>query len=163
MYSWLVRVELPQRKMAGLRGVSLAPGADLFETLAGWFGAGLQFFVRELRLAQLATSLMDPTAEPEIRELHREVEQQSHVFLRAMVVEAMDRGEVRPDLDPDLVTMLLSKVMGGGLSDTLLLRMGLHVVSFADEPSQLATVPQRELTDLECEPTDMLRRAVGTG
>jgi AcrR family transcriptional regulator len=161
MYRWLLTEEVPRRKMAAMQATPLDPGADLFETLEVWFLAGLQLFVREPRLAQLGAVLMHPTSEPEIRALHQETRRQSHAYLRTMVTAAMDKGEVRRDLDVDLVAVLVSKVMGSGLSETLLLRIGADATELAADPSVAARLAQEDLAGLVHQAAEVLRRAVG--
>ncbi len=162
MYRWLLTEEVPRRKLAAMQDAALHPGADFFDTLEGWFLAGVQLFVREPQLAQLGAALMHPSTEPELQSLHQGAMQQSHAYLRAMVAAAMDKREVRAEMDPDLVAMLVAKVMGSGLSETLLLRMGVDAVEFASDPSLARGLADEDLSELVHQACDMLRRAVGT-
>ena len=162
MYQWLLTEELPRRKMAAMRGTAVASEADLFETLEAWFLAGLQLFVREPRLASLGADLMNPTLEPEIRALHQQASAQSHAFLLGMVGDAMERGEVRPDLDADLVAVLVAKVMGSGLSETVLLRIGVDAAQLAADPELGRRLGEQDLEGLVHQAAEILRRAVGT-
>lgn len=162
MYQWLLTEELPRRKMAAMQGFAISPEADLFQTLEGWFLAGLQLFVREPRLATLGAALMNPTLEPEIQALHQQVSGQSHAFLLGMVKEAMASGEVRPDLDADFVAVLVAKVMGSGLSETVLMRLGVDAAQLAADPELGRRLGEQDIEALVHQAAEILRRAVGT-
>lgn len=163
MYRWLLTQELPRRKLAAVQSSSVPPDADLFQTLEAWYLAGLWLFVREPRLASLGAVLMHPSSEPEIRSLHLETREQTHAYLVGMVSAAMERGELRADLDADLVAVLVSKVMGSGLSETLLMRAGVDAAQLAADPELAKGLAQQDIEGLVHQAAEILRRAVGTG
>lgn len=163
MYRWLLTEELPRRKVAALKLAPEDPSRGLFATLEGAFLAGLELYVQEPRLARLGVALMRPADEPEIADLHHLARTQSHGYLKGMVIEAQQRGEVRPGLDPDLAAVFIAKVMGDGLSETMLLRLDISALDYARDPTVVQRrLAKEDLVALVGEAGDLLRRAIGT-
>lgn len=164
LYRWLLAEYLPERKLAAMAAVaSPGGGTDLFAQLEASFYAGLELFVAEPRLAQLASVFLSPVADPEIRDLHEGASERSHAALVAMVRRAQSTGEVRAELAPETVAVVIATIMGHGLLDALARRLGRSVVELARDTKALERLPRRDLDALVRELSDMLRRAVGTG
>ncbi|MFT7580289.1 MAG: hypothetical protein ACI9MR_001958 [Myxococcota bacterium] len=132
--------------------------------------AGLRLFVASPHLARLGASLLNPAPIPELKALHRRSADQAHAGLRALVVRAQERDEIVAELDANLVTSMISGMMGTGLIDALLHRVGRDRHSLGDEGLALQALDEAELqrcstmvstavTRLVKQTTEMLRRA----
>lgn len=100
-----------------------APDSGLFATLRHMFRAGLAFEFSNPGLAQVAYRAVYGGG-PADDEAMAYLRQSSTGFFQNMIHTAMGRGEIDPDLDPELVAFLLSQVLSG-FGDFLLRRMGL--------------------------------------
>ncbi|UQA58358.1 TetR/AcrR family transcriptional regulator [Polyangium aurulentum] len=161
LYRWLLTEELPRRKLAHLDAHPPPAGSDLFDTLEHMFVAGLGFLLENPRLARLGATVLEPTAEPEIRELHAEVRALRHAYLVRVVREAQDAGSVRQNADAELVAHLVAALMSAGLSDALLGRLGVTLHGLLADPSVASRMTLAEVRALAREATLVLRRGIG--
>ena len=161
MYRWLMTEELPRRKLAAL-GIEAASTGSLFERLEQAFHAGLALFVREPRLARLASRLAGPASDPELQDLHRESAEATHAYLVRLVRQAQQEGEVREELAPDLVASIIASIMGRGLVDALMRQLGTDIDGFGGDPSVVEEVAPAVIDGLVADAADVLRRAIGT-
>ena len=150
LYRWLFLEEVANRKIAYLAAHPPPPASDLFATLEHMFLIGLRFLVENPRLARLAGSVLEPTADPEIRRL-------GHAEIARMLRAAQGRGEVREGLDPALAASFASALMGNGLADALLQKLGVGLHEFLTSPEIASRLSERELRALAREATSILR------
>lgn len=148
---------MAQRKIAYLAAHPPPDARDLFAALEHMFLIGLRFLVENPRLARLAGSVMEPTADPEIRDFHAEMRRYGHAAIEKMIRDAQARGDVRADLDPALASSLVSALMGSGLADALLQRLGVGLHQFLSNPEIAARLPERELRAIAREAVSILR------
>jgi AcrR family transcriptional regulator len=157
LYRWLFLEEVARRKLSYLEALPPPAGSDLFATFEHMFLLGLRFLVENPRLARLAGSVMEPTADPEIRDFHAEIRRLGHTEIARMLRAAQARGEVRADLDPALASSFVSALMSSGLADALLQKLGVGLYQFLSNPEIAARLPERELRALAREAVSILR------
>lgn len=135
LYCWLVTEEVPRRKQAYSSEPAATARADFWERLRWRVERGIAFLVEHPRLARLTAASADPSADPEIRGLHRAVCEESYRDLRAFIAEGVKAGALPRATDLTLATSVVTAVIGPGLTDIILRELGaeLHQVLSDDE------------------------------
>ncbi len=131
LYRWLLTDEAPRRKREFI-GTAAQQG-DFWARLETHIERGMAFLVEHPRLARLSAAAADPTANVEVRGLHKAICEAGLVELRAMLEEGAATGALKaPDLD--VATRLVSTIIGPGLTDVVLQELGaeLHEVLASD-------------------------------
>jgi AcrR family transcriptional regulator len=162
LYRWLFLEEVARRKIAYLEAHPPPDGSDLFATLEHSFLVGLRFLAENPRLARLAGSVVEPTADPQIRDFHAEIRRYSHAAIEGMIRAAQEKGQVRADLDPSLASSVLGAMMGSGLVDALLQKLGLGLHELLANPGVAARLPEAELQALARDTVAILRLGMGS-
>ena len=161
LYTWLVTDELPRRKLAALGGATLPAEGDLFATLEDLCLAGLRFNRDNPKLAQLGAGLMDAATDPELGPLVSALEARGHAAMRAMLEAAQREGAVRGDVDLDVAATVLATLLGRGLLDVLLRRLGVDLRTFLSDQGATDAISDEELRGLVRSLVDVLRRGLG--
>jgi AcrR family transcriptional regulator len=132
LYRWLLTEEAPRLKRAFLG--QAAPDEDFWARLETLIERGMAFLVEHPRLARLSAAAADPTAIAEVRGLHRAICAAGLVELRAVLADGQRRGAISAGVDLDVVTRLVSTIIGPGLTDVVLHELGaeLHEVLASD-------------------------------
>jgi AcrR family transcriptional regulator len=133
LYRWLVTEEAPRHR----REFVGEPPADQdfwsgFETL---IERGMAFLVEHPRLARLSAAAADPSANSEVRGLHKAICEAGNEALRARLQQGIASGAIdNPALDLDVATRLVAAIVGPGLTDVVLHELGaeLHEVLASD-------------------------------
>ena len=95
-----------------LKGVKAqTEGEDFFLRLAKSLQAGVQFIRRHPRIYQIYLKMLFQEDFPFRADLLRMIRLFSVDYLRPMIEEGMRRGELRRELDPELVAFLLDAVL----------------------------------------------------
>ena len=133
LYRWLVTEEAPRakREFIGAAGQSGDFWAD-FETL---IERGMAFLVERPRLARLTATAADPSANADVRGLHRAICDAGIEELRAQLERGIASGAIsHPELKLDVATRLVAAIVGPGLTDVVLHELGaeLHEVLSSD-------------------------------
>ena len=131
LYRWLLTEEVPRRKREFL-GAEGQEG-DFWTRLEIQIERGMAFLVEHPRLARLSAAAADPTANVEVRGLHKAICEAGLVELRALLEEGAESGAlVAPDLD--VAARLVATIIGPGLTDVVLQELGaeLHEVLASD-------------------------------
>ncbi|MCP4501123.1 MAG: TetR/AcrR family transcriptional regulator [Deltaproteobacteria bacterium] len=161
LYSWLLSEELPRQKQEALSTASLPANADLFDLLESSFKTGLEFFVAKPHLAQLGASLLLPATSTELEDLHRKCLEGAHQGLLKLVRDAQEAGVLRRDLDADLITVMIRKMMGTGLLEAMLYKRNKDVGWLLSNGLE-DEAPLGEMNDLVEQASNILRRAFST-
>lgn len=148
LYRWLVTRELADRKRAALATVATRPGGDVFAQLEQMVYAGMRFQLENPRLARLAANLFEPDADPAVSALHRELREAGRGALRSLLTAARRAGAIPRRTDLDVVTPIVAHVLGPGLAEVLLARMGTDLRGFLKDPSVARTLKESELRSL---------------
>ncbi len=128
LYRYLVLEELGRRRAAALAGVV---GGTLFERLEAMFIAGLTAFGEDPKAAALGARIHEEGGDAAARALKRELRERAVTELGELLRAAVERGEVRADLDLDVAARLVATVAGPGLVDALCARLGKTVAQLA--------------------------------
>jgi AcrR family transcriptional regulator len=133
LYRWLVTEEAPRHR----REFVGEPSADVdfwtgFEAL---IERGMAFLVEQPRLARLSAAAADPSANSDVRGLHKAICEAGNAALRAQLQQGIASGAIQsPGLDLDVATRLVAAIVGPGLTDVVLHELGaeLHEVLASD-------------------------------
>ena len=133
LYTWLLTDELPRRKMAAISAA--APnGGGLCDTLRSAFLAGFAFARAEPKLARMGGLFQRESADPELAAIVAANAAMSHAWMLQQVQTAQAAGEVRPELDADVVASLLVTTMGDGMLPLFARRIGVDVATWMANP-----------------------------
>jgi AcrR family transcriptional regulator len=131
LYRWLLTDEAPRRKREFIGTADQEGG--FWACLETHIERGMAFLVEHPRLARLSAAAADPTANAEVRGLHKAICEAGLQELRAMLEAGAASGALHaPDLD--VATRLVSTIIGPGLTDVVLQELGaeLHEVLASD-------------------------------
>lgn len=165
LYHWLVTEEVERRRSEWLRSIGLdgesEPGADqsagLFATLERMVLAAVGFTLAHPRLARLAASAMEPTADEELRELHSTLRREQIDGLTECIRAAQEAGEIR-NVDARPLAHFIDALIVRGTTNAVLDRLGLGIHEFlaADRP----TLSEEEWRALVQEALELIRSGV---
>ncbi len=161
LYRWLVTDEAPRRKREFVGTVSFEK--DFWEGLETFVERGMAFLVEHPGLARVAAAAADPTAIAEVRGLHVAICEAGIVELRALLEKGARMGAISRALDLDVVTRLVSTVIGPGLTDVVLQELGaeLHEILASDSlRTKLGSKRRRRLAHTA---VLFIRGGLGTG
>ncbi|WP_437952800.1 TetR/AcrR family transcriptional regulator [Sorangium sp. So ce296] len=133
LYRWLLTEEAPRRKREFVGAAALE--GDLWARLEAQIERGMAFLVEHPRLARLSAAAADPTADAEVRGLHRAICEAGVAELRALLEQGIASGALRAtDTSLEVATRLVSAVVGPGLTEVVLQELGaeLHEVLASD-------------------------------
>jgi AcrR family transcriptional regulator len=138
LYRWLLTVEVPRRKMAAQRDATVGAGDPT--DLRGWLRAlvlgGIESLMADPRLVAIVAPITHPTADEDLRALYDGLRAHSHAAFVELLGPMRDAGEIRDDVDLDLVARVIGLVLGQGVAALVLGRLGIRV-------DELATLSKR--------------------
>lgn len=129
LYRYLVLEELGRRRRAAL--ASVGDGGTFFERLEAMFRAGLTAFEDDPKAAALGARVHEDAGDAATRALQSELRERAVSELRELLRAAVERGEVRADVDLDVAARVVATVAGPGLVDALCARLGKSVAQIA--------------------------------
>ena len=152
LYRWLVTEELEQRKAKWLESNSEVSGptdnqSGLFADIERLVMTQIGFMLSHPRLARLAASAMEPTADEQLRDLHGALRRAHICALSDRIEQARNKGEIRSDVDARTLAHLIDAMILRGTTNAVLDRLGVDVQKFLAEPhsAKLETSRWREL------------------
>ncbi len=148
LYRWLITDELVRRKLEFLDAWAPTAEADFFAQMRAMIRAGIAFFLAEPRLSRIAAALVDGSSDPGLRELNAEVRGMGTTMFVGLLRQARERGEIRTDLDLDVLARLVSVVLGVGLADVTLSHLGVDMGRFLAEPELARRLSDRQIEGL---------------
>jgi AcrR family transcriptional regulator len=147
LYRWLVTEEAPRHKRAFI-GTAGSSG-DFWEGFEALIERGMAFLVEHPRLARLTAAAADPSANQDVRGLHKAICEAGIQELRAKLEEGVASGAIQSlDSTLDVATRLVAAIVGPGLTDVILqeLHADLHEVLASDSlRKQLGPTRRRRL------------------
>jgi TetR/AcrR family transcriptional regulator len=160
LYHWLVTEEVERRRTEWLRSIGLdgdGDGSGLFATLERMVLTSVGFTLAHPRLARLAASAMEPTADEELRELHGTLRREQIDGLTDCIRAAQAAGEIR-DVDARPLAHFIDALVVRGTTNAVLDRLGLGINEFlaADHP----TLSEHEWRGLVQEALELIRSGV---
>lgn len=160
LYRWLILEEVPRRKLAYMRArMREQPPADLGGMLRTMVGAGLRFMLDNPRLSQLASAVVSPTSDPELRALFVDARRAGQEGFVDMLRPLQERGELRGDVSVEDIGHMLSVVLTYGVRELALGRLGVDLYTLFAEPDRARTLSDEQLDEL----IDVLVRLVIEG
>ena len=96
--------------------------------------SGLRFAVAEPELVCVVAPITQPTSDPALRALYREVRQLGHERFVALLGELRTAGAIRDDVDLDLAARVIGIVLGQGLPELLLGTFGVGLEELMRSP-----------------------------
>ena len=146
LFRWLIFDHVGQKKLAYLADAE--PPEGLFDQLESMVVAGTRFLLDNPALGRLAQSIVEPSSDPQLRALSRDILAQGHAYMCARVEAAQARGEVRDDLDAELIAHVLRVVIGQGVIDVLLARLGVDLFGLLEDPQIARRISEAQLRAL---------------
>ena len=160
LYHWLVTEELPRRRQTWFEGRTLTGAGGLFAELEQRAIAEIGFFLASPRQAKLAASALEPTGDPELRELHGQLRAVELGRLTLRVRQAQAEGELRRDLDVDTLVLLIEAVLTRAAPRAVLARLGVDVHGLLADPGRGTGLREAEWRELVHQSLNMLSRGV---
>lgn len=128
-------------------------GKDFFERIELSLLAGVQFIERHPLIYRIYLKMLFQENFPLRDKFLTEVRQASAKYLHRLVAEAIESGQLRPDLDPDMAVFHLDSVMDRFLQAC--------AVPFLDGGTGLHEADRATLTNKARTVTDYLRHGLG--
>jgi AcrR family transcriptional regulator len=133
LYRWLVTEEAARhrREFVG----EATTDDDFWASFETLIERGMAFLVEHPRLARLSAAAADPSANSDVRGLHKAICEAGNEALRARLQHGIESGAIQnPGLDLDVATRLVAAIVGPGLTDVVLHELGaeLHDVLASD-------------------------------
>jgi AcrR family transcriptional regulator len=161
LYHWLLTHEVARRKQEYLAAAVPIGSGDLFDRLGAMYLTGLRFLLDHPRLARLGTRALEPSGDPEADRVHAELRRMGLDGIRAMLADALEKGEVAAGVDINLAAHVVAQVMSPGLTGALLDRLGVDLPELIREPSVARRIDDAALKDLVDSAAAILRRGLG--
>ena len=133
LYRWLVTEEAARHRREFV-GEASADG-DFWAGFETLIERGMAFLVEHPRLARLSAAAADPSANSDVRGLHKAICEAGNDALRARLQQGIASGAIQNrELDLDVATRLVAAIVGPGLTDVVLHELGaeLHDVLASD-------------------------------
>ncbi|MCB9760330.1 MAG: TetR/AcrR family transcriptional regulator [Alphaproteobacteria bacterium] len=157
LYGWLLTEETPRRKLAWFAEKAPPEGKDFFSLLEAQLHAGLRFGLANPRLARLGDMVLEPTNDPEVREIHERLQQAGQEMMRAVVAAAVARGELRAELDPELGADLLMGGLRELLNRAMYRKLGVSTYAYMSDPDRADRLSACDLDQMIREVVQLLR------
>lgn len=150
LYQWLVTEELERRRDAWLQDHATPSTEEdgrsgLFATLERMVMTRVGFMLAHPRLARLAASAMEPTADEELRDLHGALRREHVDELVTRIREAQVAGEIRANAEARSLAHFLDALIVRGTTNALLDRLGLEAHEL--DPARCEQADWRVLVD----------------
>ncbi len=160
LYRWLVLDVLSKRRMDYLEKHAGPPGSSFYQRVEFMILAGTGFLLENPKLGRLGARILEPTSDPELRDLNNQLRALGVKQGVDLVTAAQAAGEVRKDFDPVMVSHFLSGLLGWGITDAMLARLGIDLHQLLTEPTLANNMPADELQRLTREALRFIRYGV---
>ncbi|MEL6177393.1 MAG: TetR/AcrR family transcriptional regulator [Myxococcota bacterium] len=146
LYVWLIE-EIAREKTAFV-ATDRASHGGFFERLEVSCRAALRFMREHPRMGRLGARIHEPATDPRVRDYHDTLKQRGHAMLCALIQDAQDHHELRPDMDPQLAAHILANVAQAGLIDLFVARLEVPMHQYMSDPSLQARISDEDLDTL---------------
>lgn len=150
LYRWLLTVEVPRRKVAAQRRATTDAGDPT--DLRGWLRAlvlgGIDSMLTDPRLVAIVGPITQPTDDPQLRALYDQLRERSHAAFVALLTPLREAGQIRGDVDLELVARVIGLVLGQGIPDLVLGRLGIRLGDLAALPNAKRARHTREIVEV---------------
>jgi AcrR family transcriptional regulator len=162
LFEWLTFHELGRRKVEFIQArMAQAEPTDFFAMLESMCLAGCRWALEEPRLARIAEALWWPSADPELRQLTDRGRKVGHLAMAGLLRRGQEAGQVRPDLDVELGSVVLTATLQQGCDRVLRERTGLDLVGLMRQPERARAVTDEQLLEVVKAVMDFVRRGIG--
>lgn len=121
------------------------PGLGFQDRVRAMVVSGLSWALLEPRWARVGLRAMEQSKEPRLQALRKMQRETGHAYTVGMLTEAVARGEIRGDLDLELVASFVGSMFTGGLMDALTRQSGVELSDLADDPDLGRTLSELHL------------------
>jgi len=162
LYRWLLTEYLPARKLEAIGATAPAPGASVWEILEQAFLAGARLAAAEPGLTRLGLRfLRDYELDPGLTLIRQQHRAAADAWLRGLLGEAMQRGELRADLDVSTAVGVLAHALGEGALDLLADRVGTTLEGLFEDPTATHSLTDAVLLEVVGNITRLFRDGAG--
>ncbi len=163
LYRWLLTEYVPARKMEAIGAMAPPTEASVWDVLEHAFLAGVRFAAAAPRLTRLGLRfLRDHEIEPELAAIRHQHRAAGDAWLRALLTDAQQKGDLRADLDISMASGFLAHALGEGMLDQLARHLDLTLQGFFEHPDATQTLSDDELLTLVRRVTRLFREGAGT-
>lgn len=134
-----------QKKMTYIQSQNFNQAADFYTMLEQMVLAGVRFNLENPKLGQLMASVLDPTAEPFLRDLYAQMRRMSHQYLVNLISQNQEQGRIRGDLDPHLTASIISIILGNGLIEHFLHTLDVSYHDFLTDVKIIEQISAEEI------------------
>lgn len=99
LFKYIIDIAGEKKKSYFLPVFSTLADDDFFELLSKIYKAGLKFAVENKKLAEIGTKLVRSTDKTVFNRIYNDMHSQVDDFIGPLLDEAIEKGEIRPDLD----------------------------------------------------------------
>lgn len=163
LYRWLVLDVLSRRKQEYMEQHAGPPGTGFYERIEYMIIAGTGFLLENPKLGRLGARMIEPTSDPELRELNNQLRALGAKQATDLVIAAQQTGEVRKDFDPEMVAHFLTGLLGWGMTDAMLAKLGIELHQLLLEPDLARKLSPEEHQRLAHEGVRFVRHGLSTG
>lgn len=135
---------------------------DFYNALEQIILAGIRFSVDHPQLSRIILNIMGSSGEEVLQEVIAQSQRMSVEYFKQMVIKAQGRGDVRDDLDPELLAHILNSILGSALSDYLLASMGVSIREFLSNPEHVKSLNSEKTRQLVSAVLKVLRCGLTT-
>ena len=135
LYQWLITDELERRKREYLDTQPTNNDPGLLDDLEDMLMCEIGFMLDNPRLAQLAAGALVPTSDAALHEFHTRLRRAHHEELAAKIRQAAQAGEIRGDLDPDTLALMLTAIVRQAVPTMVMHRLGAAPHDLLADPS----------------------------
>jgi AcrR family transcriptional regulator len=172
LYRWLVTRELEDRRSQWLDSQKRdQPETDqaadyqpdhqsLFEGLEQLVMTRVGFMLAHPRLARLAASAMEPSADAELRELHGALWRKQIDDLAQRLTDARRHGEIRENIDLRTAAHLIDALILRGTTNAVLERLGVDAHELLSKPDAGAQLTEPEWRELVRDAMNLIRGGI---
>lgn len=160
LYRWLLTEEVPRRRMAAAGGLDAVratpPEGDFATLLREMVHSGVRFMLDNPVLVGVLAPITQPTSDPELRALYRDVRSLGHGYFVTILAGFRDAGQIRSDIDVDLIARVVGLVLGSGLPELVRGHTGLGIEELVARPKRGRRLDDGAIAELVGDTVDLL-------
>ena len=159
LFTYLLEIAA-QKKMSYLEHQRLSEEEDFFIMFEKMSLAGAKFNMENPKLGQLMASVLDPTAEPFLRDLYSHLKKMSLDYMVNLISENQKLNRLRGDIDPHLVAHIINSFFSNGLVEFFLQDLNISYHEFLTDPNKTKELTEQKIQTVICHITKILRKGL---
>lgn len=144
LFTYLINLAA-EKKMTYIRDQDFSQAADFFTMLEQMLLAGVRFNLENPKLGQLMASILDPTAEPFLRDLYTQMRRMSQDYMTNLITQNQLQGRLRQDLDPRLTASIINAILGNGLIEYFLQLLDVSYHDFLTDVKLIQQISDEDI------------------